>query len=343
MSEPDEADSLPVAADVHATPGAMLRQAREAQGLHLGALATQLKVAPRKLEALEADRYDELQGATFVRALAQAACRALKIDPAPVLARLPRAEAHKLEHVSNGLNAPFRERGGKREPAEQLLASRGFLGLIALLVIAALALWLLPRDGAGWRWLTQAAPESVAAASAVGDSGAASAANGAEATGTHDAGTPVMADAPLANVPQANLPLAGDAGSPAPVVSQPAPVAQAPASAALPAVKPAASSVAALAAVEAASKPQPAASAGLDPAGPLQLHARQDSWIEVIDGSGKTLLARTVAAGDTVGLSGAFPMRVKIGNAVGTDLTLRGKPIELQSLTRDNVVRLELK
>ena len=51
------------------TAGAMLRAAREKRGLHIAALATSIKVSPRKLEALEADRYAELPDLTFTRAL----------------------------------------------------------------------------------------------------------------------------------------------------------------------------------------------------------------------------------------------------------------------------------
>ena len=36
-------------------------------------------------------------------------------------------------------------------------------------------------------------------------------------------------------------------------------------------------------------------------------------------------------------------MKLKIGNADGTRLSLRGQPVELQPFTRDNVARLDLK
>ena len=63
MSEP-----LPAAGG--ASAGVQLRAARERQGLHVAALAAAIKIPQRKLEALEADRYDELPDATFTRALA---------------------------------------------------------------------------------------------------------------------------------------------------------------------------------------------------------------------------------------------------------------------------------
>ena len=102
------------AADTAApSAGRLLREARERQGLHIAALAAAIKVAPKKLELLEADRFDALPDATFTRALAQTVCRALKIDPAAVLVLLPPATVgHRLEHVGGGLNAPFRERPG---------------------------------------------------------------------------------------------------------------------------------------------------------------------------------------------------------------------------------------
>ena len=76
---------------------------------------------------------------------------------------------------------------------------------------------------------------------------------------------------------------------------------------------------------------------------PLQVIASADSWVEVVDAQGHSLLSRTVVAGESVGLDGALPMRVKIGNAKGTHLKLRGDNVDLTPWTRDNVARLELK
>ena len=86
------------------TAGGMIRDARQAQGIDLASLAAMLKIPLRRLDALESGRHDELQGPTFERALAQAACRVLKIDPKPVLALLPQHERNTLERVSEGIN-----------------------------------------------------------------------------------------------------------------------------------------------------------------------------------------------------------------------------------------------
>ena len=128
------------------TAGALLKQARQAQGLHIAALSASIKVAQRKLESLEGDRFDELPDATFTRALAQTVCRSLKIDAAPVLALLPRASANRLEQLGEGINMPFRERPGRSDSSDwSALASPAVWGPI-LVLLGALVVYLLPAD-----------------------------------------------------------------------------------------------------------------------------------------------------------------------------------------------------
>ena len=79
------ASGLAPAGEATPSAGTLLRQAREDSGLHVATLAAALKVPVRKLEALEADRFDLLPDAVFVRALAASVCRNLKLDPAAVL------------------------------------------------------------------------------------------------------------------------------------------------------------------------------------------------------------------------------------------------------------------
>ena len=142
-SKASDVASAPVpAAAGHA--GAMLRAARQQQGLHLVALAASIKVAPAKLEALEAGRYHELLDLTFTRALAQAVCRVLKIDPAPVLAQLPDVLPDGLGRVGAGLNTPFRERPGRVVPADWVPWRHPVLWLVALMILAAVAFVLVP-------------------------------------------------------------------------------------------------------------------------------------------------------------------------------------------------------
>ena len=90
------------------TAGALLRQYREAQGFKLDVLAQALRVSPAKLEALEANRLEELPDAMFARALTLAVCRQLKTDAAPVLALLPGQDVSRLAAKNErGLDFPL--------------------------------------------------------------------------------------------------------------------------------------------------------------------------------------------------------------------------------------------
>ena len=135
--------SEPAAVGDSGTAGAMLRVARQAQGLHIGALAASMKVPQAKLEALEAGRYAALPDPAFTRALAQSVCRTLKIDPLPVLAKLPSTDAATLERVDGGLNMPFRERPGRIDPIEWgLWRHPVFWGVLFLLIAAVLVTYV---------------------------------------------------------------------------------------------------------------------------------------------------------------------------------------------------------
>jgi cytoskeleton protein RodZ len=190
------------ATDPAPSAGRLLREARERQGLHIAALAAAIKVAPKKLELLEADRFDALPDATFTRALAQTVCRALKIDSAAILKLLPPPLGHRLEHVGMGLNAPFRERPGAlvQRDGSNLTLSPVFW-VSALFLIAAVALYFAPSGLFGLpHWRGQAAASAAASGSpgeaAVASQAAASAGMG-DASVTQLAALPGAADSAL--------------------------------------------------------------------------------------------------------------------------------------------------
>lgn len=147
MSEVAGAAVGPVA---EPSAGRLLREARERQGLHIAALAASIKVTQKKLELLEADRFDALPDATFTRALAQTVCRALKIDSAAVLRLLPPPAGHRLEQVGEGLNAPFRERPGALVQRDGPSFTFGWVfWVVTFLLIASAAIYFMPPGWAG--------------------------------------------------------------------------------------------------------------------------------------------------------------------------------------------------
>lgn len=296
MSEPSSGAAL----GGGASAGALLRAAREKQGLHIAALAASIKIPQRKLEALESDRIDELPDATFARALALTVCRALRIDAAPVLAQLPHAGATGLAAATGGLNAPFRDRPGRADPPEFSLARHPLLWAALLVLAAAGAVFLLP---AGW-WQSMM-------------------------PGT------VTVDATLPGTPASAAASAGPAAASAALLAQ----IEAAASAASAAVVEVVHSVPA----EEASASAGASGNADTAAGVAVLRAVEASWVEVTDANGQVLVQRLLQPGESLGLDGRLPFKLKIGNAAATQLLFRGQNMDLAPATRDNVARLELK
>ncbi len=79
--------------------GARLKEARTLAGLSIDAVAQQLKLAPRQVQALEDDDFARLPGRTFVRGFLRNYARLVRLDPDAVLATLPEAAAApSLDH-----------------------------------------------------------------------------------------------------------------------------------------------------------------------------------------------------------------------------------------------------
>ncbi len=295
-----------------ASAGALLRAARERQGLHIAALAAAIKVHQRKLEALEADRWSELPDATFVRALAQTVCRTLKVDARPVLELLPKGGAIDLQPTPGTLNTPFRERPGRDDPGLSRFAIRPLVVAGLLLVAAAVVLYLLPAGTlSGGKALRTIAGAPAASAASAADA------------------SPLAASAPV----DAALPAAA-AGSAADAALFPPAGAETNTSVTIDA--PAAAGSAAPTSAAASAPPFMAT-------GSLQVRTTDASWVEVRDAKGQVLVSRTVLPGEPLGLDADTPLRLTIGNAAVTQLAFRGQPVDLKPSTRDNVARVEVR
>jgi cytoskeleton protein RodZ len=315
------------------TAGALLRQAREAAGMHIAALAVSLKVPVKKLEALEQDRFDLLPDSVFVRALASSVCRTLKLDAAAVLERLPQTSAPKLTYQGAGINAPFRSPGEGPRPSIWTQVSRTAVLAGLALLLGALVLIFMPT----------AKQDAV---------------NGkADADGMPPGGIEAVKPLP-AVVAMANP---GFAETPAPIAQVREPVAAASAAStglpvataavplsisSLPPATPTAARASASAVVPAvvAAAPAPAAAASqAAPSGIVTFHAKGESWVEVTDAKGTVVLRRTLTAGEVAGASGVLPMAAVVGRADATQVQVRGKAFDLNAVARDNVARFEVR
>lgn len=289
----------------------MLRAARQQQGLHIAALAASIKVTPAKLEALEAGRYHELPDTTFARALAKTVCRVLKIDPEPVLAQMPGTPDSGLARVDGGLNTPFRERPGRVDPTVWVPWRHPVLWAVALLLVAAAAFVLVPTVSV------------IGGASPFSDT----------------APAPVMPPSGAAA-----LPLATDATTAAPLEATEAASAAA-GSKGLAAVVPSTATATSTGIAAGSAAATQTAPAGVAPAAggdALTLRAMQATWVQLSDGSGQTLMARLVPAGETVSLTAMPPLRLRIGNASGAELRFRGQLVDLKPVARDNIANITL-
>ena len=323
----DEAGTQGENAQTSMTAGTLLRQAREAAGLSLAGLAAALKVPAPKLEALEADDYAAFQDHVFMRALAQSVCRTLRMDSASVLALLPRTQLKSLADDRGSINATFKERSFKATGTSlgRENGSRKVAIIVLLLLAAAAAVYFLPKHEGD-------AEEPQA--------GASDAAALVQPAGT--VSEPVAAQEPVA--PAATTPADVPAASAPASASASAPATSAPAAAAVPApastTTPAAPAANAPADGAAATS---AATAAQTPGGVLVMKANAQSWVQVKDSSGRVVLQKTLAAGESIGAEGALPLSVIIGNASGTEVRVRGELLEVAKTTRDNVARFEVK
>ncbi|MCX7256413.1 MAG: helix-turn-helix domain-containing protein [Polaromonas sp.] len=292
-----------VAPGSDATAGGLLRQARQAQGLHLAALAAALKVPVHKLEALEQDRFDLLLDAVFVRALASGMCRLLKLDPEPILARLPSASTVKAPPQNWGINEPFRGRStglGSFFPA-QLSTPVILVGLALLLGAAALIFLPAMQQEKGGK---QAADPGVSA-------GASSAVQ--DAAGNSQ-------PAVSANPPEmVVLPASAAAAASAPVP------------AALPASAPASAPV------------LPVTTGSASDTSIATFSATKASWVKVTDAKGVAVLGRTLQPGESANVSGTLPFSVVIGRADAIQVQVRGQAFDVNAVAKNNVARFEVK
>ena len=139
---------LPPEAVQELSAGQMLRHAREAHGLHIDVVAAALKVPSQKLAALEADNIDALPDPVFARALAASMCRALRVDPAPVLEKLPGAPRAMLAEADRSMSGNIRHQAQRSSARAGVTGrpSRPLLAVVGLLLVGALVLFLLPQS-----------------------------------------------------------------------------------------------------------------------------------------------------------------------------------------------------
>lgn len=333
MSDLDLASDSYIVSATGLTPqisaGGLLRQAREAAGLHISALAVSLKVPVKKLEALEADRIDLLLDVVFVRALASSVCRTLKIDAALVLDRLPQICNPTLTYQGMDINTPFRSPSDAPGPSLWAHVSRPAVLSGLVLLLGALVLILLPAVKSGGIEIRSNAVSG-----------------GANTESAKVAAPVVVLEAGSAGV--TNLPTSAED-----LLSSPVTLSSAVLSVHAPGVfpLPMAAVFVPPASLTAVNPPKlvavpalPASAAlQLPPTGIVVFSAKGATWVEVTDSTGQVVMRRTLSAGEVAGVSGALPLAAVVGRADATQVQIRGKAFDLSVFAKDNVARFEVK
>ncbi|WP_226702285.1 RodZ domain-containing protein [Microbulbifer elongatus] len=338
----DQAEVLAAEAQVAASVGALLSEARERAGLTSDELARRLCMTPSKLEALERDGFDSFPGATYVRGYIRNICKELGADEAQVLAAYAKqapAEAPRAAQVPKGpVMSGSNTAGG----------SSAFSPLLLLVAVAAVAgYWWMGQQGEPAVPQAQVAdvPEVRVGATTAsdlesdsdlqGESGLESDPEPAQAysVSSPEASVAEMAEdfEPETDVQLADVAIASveaEESEPEAVVEPASELASQPV---IETAETAEESVqeSVREPVEVASEQQVEPEAPMAASGvALALSFAEESWVEVTDATGNKLIARLQPAGSTVELNGQAPFSLMLGNAAATTVSYAGEVVD---------------
>jgi cytoskeleton protein RodZ len=112
-------------------PGRTLAQLRTERKLSIADVAQRLKYGARQIEALEAEEFDKLPGATFVRGMVRGYAKLLETDPEPLLGALERSyDPGEVDLDLRDKGVPFAKSGKRGTRAYSILL------LLVLVVLA---------------------------------------------------------------------------------------------------------------------------------------------------------------------------------------------------------------
>ena len=286
--------------------GQTLARWRAQRGESVSNVAARLRCDVAVIEALEADRFNDLGAPVFARGHLK---RYADLLGAPVDELLERWAAVQRQSVAPP-DLTSMPRARARSVDTRVWGRRVGAAAVAL-VIGLAAWWILKGSG------TATTPTQLAAQALPPPPPA--------PTPLPVAAQPAVADAatPLSTTPETTPPPAGT--TPAVVMPSPVTTAVSPASAAPVVAAPASVNTAA---------PSPSATTVPASAPPvagdrarLRLAAREDSWVQVVDATGRRLYFGTLRRDNSISLNGAAPLRVLLGRADATSVELAGRPV----------------
>lgn len=288
------------------TPGQRVSAARESAGMSIEELASLTKLARHTLEALEADRFEEMSEAVYVRGYYRKCAKVLNLDDEALI----RGYEMRVKPVHQAPPAKVLLAGSNPE-----MRGSGLRTVIVLVLITAVILAVL--------WWARRSGSEVSDAVVVPGSMPSATVTGQRPAATRPAprrDVPVVDPAP-GGAGEATDPTDDGSEEPTEVVAAETQAA---------AVDEPAAGNGSAAETEAAPEPAPA------PAERLSLAFRANSWVQIEDAAGETLVSRLMVAGQSREITGEAPYTVFLGNAPGVTLEYEGRRIDLSPYTRSN-------
>lgn len=306
--------TIPVREEASAAPkgfGAVLRAAREAEGISVGDMAVQCRLAVTQIRALEEERLENLPEPVYVRAFIRGYAHALKIDPAPLVDDYMmrcgrRGAAVEVGQLPN--RSPSREAVFHEPPKNRTLKAVLFVVLAALV---GGGIWAVYTD--------QFASLHTSSEAQKVESGA----NEAKETKT-----PAAEPAERAAAPSDAAPESQPAQPSAPAAAQAQPAAAAPAAQPAPSAAPAPAAQTASAA-PALHKVEFRLGAGA-------------SWVQVIAPNGRNVVASEMRPQSVQAYEIPKGSRFTIGNAGVVSLTIDGEVYPLDGVVRNGIARFTI-
>jgi cytoskeleton protein RodZ len=309
--------------------GKMLRDARERLNLSVAEVASQIKFAPRQIEALEADDLQHFPEAAFLRGFVRSYAKILSLDIQTLLAALPEVKTALAESVPISVEVPF---PGGHSPQKQNVILLGAALLLAVVVVGF----------AVWHFNTPVKlPEAV---NEIGKNDVAK----------NEAGKieiPILLPAEIPTVAAEAVPQSVPA--PPPVVSKPRAAAKVPVAAPRVVKSVVTSPIAAtpIAASPVTSAPATSTPATIIPADTstpvvrMRLVFDEEAWAEVTDQQGIVISSKINPQGSELKLQRHAPLSLVIGHAKTTHLYRDDKPVDLTRYTNSSseVARITLK
>ena len=289
--------------------GSQLKAARETKGLTVAEVSRSLKLSLRQVQAIEIDDWKSLPSKAIVRGFIRNYARLLGIDYGALLPALESLQTEDVVelHVPSGPQVDL--------PRQGRFASRDTLWILAGLIVLLFGVsvsFVLPD--AWWQGAINTVNSIVKSdkdsesAQDVTDEGKTVS---GEQENEQDLIPPPSGEAAAE---ETTVPLeSGEA------TGQSVEIPQAPSTP--PATPPVSS----------------AASSG------LKFSFQRDSWVEVRDRTGLTIMAQVNRAGESREVTGEPPFALIIGNASHVTLSYQGKPVDLSNRSKGDVARITLK